>query len=253
MIAPASRNIVILGASSEIGRALALEAMKKIDYKLLLVSRSQTFDWPFSHDSDRWLYLHGIDLTVETDLLRLRVAAEDFFREPFSIVHSVGDFWTHKPLTETTFHELRKMYESHYLTLCGAAHSLIPVLIKRGGGQIIAFSCNSVSYSYPDMSPFTSAKAAVESFVKCLAHEYAEYGIAVTALALPTIRTKRVIAEKPKGDHLNYISPEHLAGILLENILLLPPTVNGNILKVFKHSRTFYHSGYFDRNPRKEA
>jgi NAD(P)-dependent dehydrogenase (short-subunit alcohol dehydrogenase family) len=251
MRSPSSRNIVILGASSEIGRSLALAALKRSGYRLLLASRSPV-DWPISQESSQWQYLHGLDFTIEEDLLRLGAAVRDFFTEPFSVVHSVGDFWTHKPLVRTTFSELRTMYESHYLTLCGAAHSLIPVLIEKGGGQLIAFSCNSVSYNYPDMYPFTSAKAAIESMVKCLAHEYAEYGISVAALALPTIRTQRVLAEKPQGDHTNYLSPEDLAEILLDNVLLLPTTVNGNILKVFKYSRAFYHLGYFERNPRRE-
>jgi len=90
----------------------------------------------------------------------------------------------------------------------------------------------------------------VETLIKCVAHEYAEHGISATALALPTIRTAKVLVEKPQGDHENYISVEDLARIVFD-VLKLPPTVNGNVVKVYKHSKTFYHSSYFDRNPRR--
>jgi NAD(P)-dependent dehydrogenase (short-subunit alcohol dehydrogenase family) len=248
---PVSTNILILGAGSEIGAALALCAKERADHRLLLTSRSRV-DRRSPPESARLRHVRGIDLTSEVDLLRLRAEAEEFFDGPFSMVHSVGDFWCHKPLIQTAFSEIRSMCESHYLTLCGAAYALLPVMIERSGGRMVAFSCNSVAYNYPDMAPFTSVKAAVETFIKCVAHEYAEHGITATALALPTIRTAKVLVEKPQGDHESYISVEDLSRIVLD-VLELPPTVNGNVVKIYKHSRTFYYSGYFERNPRRPS
>ena len=244
-----SMNILILGAGSEIGAALALHAKERADHRLLLASRSRA-DLRLPPESARVRHVRGIDLTSESDLFRLRAEVQEFFDGPFSLVHSVGDFWCHKPLIQTAFSEMRSMCESHYLTLCGAAYALLPVMIERSGGRMVAFSCNSIGYNYPDMAPFTSAKAAVETFIKCVAHEYAQHGITATALALPTIRTARVLVEKPQGDHENYISVEDLARLVFD-VLELPPTVNGNVVKIYKHSPTFYHSGYFERNPRR--
>lgn len=246
----ASKNIVILGALSDIGAELARTAAARDGYRLLLVSRRTHEGAPPFPASARLKYLQGIDLIDEGALRRLRDAARSFFTEPFSVVHSVGDFWQHKALIDTPFSEMRSMIESHYLTLCGAASALIPVLSEKGGGRLVAFSCNSVSYNYPDMAPFTAAKAAVESFIRILAHEHAEFGIAATALALPTIRTPKVIVLKPDGDHPNYLSPEELALMILDDVLCLPQTVNGNVVKVYKYSPTFYHTGYYERNPR---
>jgi len=255
----ASQNLVILGASSDIGIELTRKAVERANYKLLLVTRRSRVKMKKSLEqagmqmlpnNDRSRYLHDINLMEEKDLLKLRKTTQDFFNTPFSVVHSVGEFWYHKPLIETEFSEIRSMYESHYLTFAGAAYALVPVLIQKGGGRIVAFSCNSVLYNYPDMSPFTSAKAAIESFVKCLANEYAEQRVASTALALPTILTKKVLEGKVLKNQENYVSPEELADIVLNNVLCLPHTVSGNVQKIFKYNRTFYHSGYFNRNPR---
>jgi NAD(P)-dependent dehydrogenase (short-subunit alcohol dehydrogenase family) len=196
-------------------------------------------------------WLSGIDLTVEASLEGLAKAVSEEFSEPFSVIHCVGNFWVHRPLVETSFSEIVAMVNSHVVTLFGAARYLTPLMIKSGGGRIVAFSCNSVVYSYPDMSPFTASKAALESFIRCHANEYAEFGITSCALALPTIRTAAVLDEKPTGDHKNYITPDELANTIVSDVLAQSHIISGNVIKLFKHSPTFYNSSYYQRNPRR--
>jgi short-subunit dehydrogenase len=241
-----ARNFLITGASSDIGGTLAryLESLDGV--RLLVTTRSKDF----KSQASSTRHLSGIDLTREDDLSRIKEAADAFFVDQFTLVHCVGDFWRHKPLVHTEFREIAGMINSHYLTLCGATHALLPVMMARGGGRLVAFSCNSVAYSYPDMAPFTAAKAAVEAFVKCVANEYAQFGIVATALALPTIRTEKVVHEKPTGDHPNYVSPEELAELISRALTSLSGIVNGNVIRLFRHSDTFYGKSYFDRNPR---
>lgn len=259
IMSPFSRNIVILGISSDIGTALARTVAADENYRLLLVSRRPEAEMlklleesglNSLLNSPRARFLHDVDLTNEDSLRRLREAAQEYFSEPFSVVHSVGEFWYHKRLIDMNFSEVRSMVESHLLTFAGAAYALVPVLINKGGGRLVAFSCNSVIYNYPDMAPFTSSKAGIETFVKCLAHEYAEHRIATTALALPTILTKKVEAGKEISEPMNYVTTEELSDILLNQVLTLPVTVNGNVIKVYKYNPSFYNSGYFQRNPR---
>jgi NAD(P)-dependent dehydrogenase (short-subunit alcohol dehydrogenase family) len=144
------------------------------------------------------------------------------------------------------------MLQSQVVTLYGVARFLTPVMKDNGGGRLVAFSCNSVAYNYPDMSPFTASKAAIECFVKCYANEHSHFGISACFLALPTIRTPKVLKEKAKGDHKNYIKPADLADYILNCVLTQPHEVNGNVIKVFKYSHTFYHSSYYERNPLKK-
>ena|SRR5664280_2509088 len=248
MIDLSSRNLVILGANSDIGKKLVAQASTARGNRVLAVSRSAAR----RNLPKGVVAMGGVDLTNADDLRRLAQKTASLFQEPFAIVHCVGNFWIHKPFTQTPYAEIRQMVESQFLTLCGVARFLTPVLKNNGGGRIIAFSCNSVGYNYPDMSPFTASKAAIESFVKCYANEHAEFGISACALALPTIRTAKVLKEKPRGDHKNYIKPEDLADYILNHILTQPHEVNGNVVKLFKYSRTFYHKSYYQRNPRQK-
>lgn len=235
-------NYVITGGNSEIGRALA-DYLTQQNHEVLLISRSQK---PISEKSDNWL--DGIDLTKEKDLNKFHNFIEMHFCSPFTIIHSVGDFWAHKSITNTRFEEAISMIQSHYITLYGVIKYVVPIMQKFGGGKIIAFSCNSVKYNYPDMAAFTSAKAAVECLIKCVANEQSKYNITANAIALPSIKTKSVIKTKPEEFHKNYPTLEELTECIEKTIESISPLINGNVINLFKYSDSFYHKGYYERN-----
>ena len=238
---------VVIGANSEIGQALWQHLINK-GHEVLLVSRSIKRDPGLSL---RWL--DGIDLTKESDLVKLREFIQRYFSSPFTVIHSVGDFWEHKAVTSTCFDEVVSQIQSHYVTLFGVIKAVVPIMQEVGGGKIIAFSCNSVKYNYPDMAAFTSAKAAVECLIKCTANEQSQHNIIANAFALPSIQTKSVIQTKPKEFHENYVTLHELTHCIEQAVENLSPLVNGNIISVFKHSDSFYHKGYYERNTIWEA
>jgi NAD(P)-dependent dehydrogenase (short-subunit alcohol dehydrogenase family) len=239
-------NIVILGANSDIGSELVRQLAARPDSSVIAVSRSPASQ---AQELSGVMRLDGCDLLDASSLMRLREAVSHAFTTPFAVVHSVGDFWHHHPLDETSPDVARAQIESHYLTLYNVAHSLVPLMVERGGGQITAFSCNSVAHHYPEMSPFTAAKAAVETLIRCIANEYSGHGIQANYVALPTISTEKVVSSKNLSNELDYLHPGELATFILDDVLTLPLIANGIGLKVFRHNRNFYHSGYFERNP----
>lgn len=240
----AHRVFVITGAGSDIGAALARHLDVCADVDLVLVARRSR---PPEVNA-RHLVLSGINLIDGAHLQRVANAVATTSGS-FTLVHCVGDFWEHKPLMYTDPAEIVAMIQSHYLTLALTVQTMLPLAIERKG-RFVAFSCNSVQYNYPDMVPFTSAKAAVEVFIKCIANEYSQYGVVANTLALPTILTDKVIKLKALGEHANYVTPDELAALICDTLSAAPQAINGNTLKVFRHSRTFFEDGYFARNPR---
>ena len=233
---------VIMGANSEIGKSLA-DYLIKCSHEVLLISRSKK-----SSNKNDDIWLDGIDLTCETDLYKMRNFIKERFVSPFTLIHSVGDFWAHKSITNTSFDEAISQINSHYVTLYGVVKALVPIMQNVGGGKIIAFSCNSVRYNYPDMAAFTSAKAAVECLIKCVANEQSKYNITANAIALPSIKTKSVIATKPEEFHKNYPTLDELTECIEKTVENISPLVNGNVINLFKYSESFYHRGYYERN-----
>lgn len=236
-------NYLITGANSEIGRALVNHLIDH-NHNLVLVSRSNK-DYDLSQKVP---WLDGIDLSKEQDLMQLQNFVKGIFQSPFIFIHSVGDFWRHKSIIQTSFSEVQTLMNSHYITLFGAIKAVVPIMQQIGGGKIFAFSCNSVKYNYPDMAAFTSVKAAIECLIKCVANEQSKYQIIANAFALPSIKTNSVIATKPEEFHKDYATLEELTVAIEQFSENATSMLNGNVVNLFKYSQSFYHKGYYERN-----
>ena len=241
-------GIIITGASSEIGSALARHLLAKGEAKLLFTSRTRPVPADLLESSSA-LVLSGIDLTEQEGLQNLLETATGYFRGPFALVHSVGDFWFHKGLEQTTLAEAHRLYTGHYLSLFGVLHFMLPLMAQLGGGRILALSCTSVGFSHPEMSPFTSAKAAVESLIRCTANEWANRGVSANAIALSTVATQQVLDSKPLAMDENYLTLEELCQLVSDLLRISSPYLSGNVIRPLKYSKTYYHTSYFDRNP----
>lgn len=239
-------NYLITGASSEIGRALINYLSQKENTKVLCFSRRKvSFDKPLI--KKHLVYHHGLNFLVDKDNEFVAEQAAIFFDKPFNLIHCVGNFWYHDPFLDIDMQGAKEMMDSQYTTLYGIIHKLLPLMIRLNGGRILAFSCNSVRYHYPNMAPFTASKAAIESLLKCVAHEFSKYNIVANALALSSVQTKTVQDSKPFGDFEHYIPLDNLCKVIEATINIPSSIVNGNIINCFEHSNSFYEQGYFHR------
>lgn len=240
------QSILITGANSHIGKGLIEYFKNKGNVRLFLTSRSVNKSLESDENSD-FHYLPSLDLLNGQDVDALRSEADQFFDGPFSVIHSVGYFWYHVPFEDVDMVEAKKMMDSHYTTLYGVSHGLLPLMKSKGGGKLIAFSCNSVNYNFPYMAAFTSAKAAVECLIKCIAHEFAQHNVIANTLALSSMQTDAVKASKPYGDYEHYIPIKDLCTTIDELLSLKSNIVNGNVINCYRYSDSYYTEGYFQR------
>lgn len=239
-------GVLVTGANSDIGMELC-RSLNRRQTKVLGTYRSHRPELENIVFPDQ-----GIDLSDEAGLDLLLAFVREQFQGPFAVVHCVGDFWDHLPLDQCPLENAQRLIVSHYLTLYGVLHRLLPVMADRGGGRVVALSCTSTGFYYPEMAAFTSAKAAIETLIKCVANEWLPNGVSANAVALSTIGTAKVksSSSKPLSGEETYVTPEELAEFLEELIFLSSPHFSGNVVRPLKYSRTFYNTGYFDRNPR---
>jgi 3-oxoacyl-[acyl-carrier protein] reductase len=241
-------NVLVTGASSDIGGAILKRFRQEVDVDLIATS----WKGSIQNASPEWHCLSGINLECDKSLNLLADEVTRRFKSPFCIIHCAGNFWEHRPIPHTSVEFAKHLVLSHYLTLFGVVHRMLPIAKTLRGCRIIAFSCNSVAYNYPEMAAFTSSKAAVECLIKCIANEWAEHGVVANALALPTIQTRKVLdlgEKKPGTDSADYIKPDELADIVVHLLESVSGYENGNVIKLFKYNRSFFHNAYFERNP----
>lgn len=248
-----SLSILITGANSDIGSAVVSRVANDASSSLLITSHSTENETLLQSFPASVRHLQGIDLTETEDTQKVAAVAGQLFDKPFCWLHCAGEFWHHKTVEATPLEEVKRMISSHFITLYATAKAVIPVMKRVGGGRVLAFSCNSVRHSYPEMAAFTPAKAAVESFIKCLANEVIDSDILANCLALPTIRTKKVLAIKSAKYHPFYISVDDLVDTIVEFFATMSPLMTGNSIGVVKYSPYFYREGYFQRNRPKDG
>jgi len=240
------KNYLITGATSSSGKALTKKIAENSENKLILVSRS--YDESLDKLSNNNIkYFSGIDLLKFKESKQILSEIDTFFSEEFALIHLAGNFWEHYPFLSVDLDFAIKMMNSHYGTLYTVCQETIPIMAKKGGGRIITYSCNATDYNFPNMLPFTAAKAAVEATIKCIAHEHSKDKIVANAIAISSLKTEANKKSKPYGDYEHYLSLEELALTTLEIINLKHSIVNGSVIKCFEYSESYYNEGYFTR------
>lgn len=242
------KHLLIVGASSEIGLAFAKRVQNRSNLDLILTSNKTSIENTLQKES-RILCVERLDATDQAAVDTLRQLVEENFTSPFAILHLPGDFWDHRSVDKCTLKLSREMMESHYQSLFCILNGLLPHMARVGGGRVLGISCTSVRFNHPEMAPFSSAKAAVETTIKCIANEWASSGITANAIALSTIATDRVRKSKPLSQVENYLELDEICELIEDVIFLGSPYLSGNILRPTKYSNTYYHKSYFERNP----
>ncbi len=242
------KNYLITGATSALGKALAAKIKEQFgsECRLFIVSRSYNAELQGLVDSNV-VYCHGIDLLDIKPDHNVVKEIESFFDDTFTLIHSAGDFWWHLPFLEFSTEKAKSMMDSHYGTLYNVLQSILPIMISKGGGKILTFSCNATGHHFPNMLPFTAAKAAVDAAIKCIAHEYADRNIVANAIALSSLKTPQNEKSKPNGDFEHYIDLDELSDTVIDISELSNNLTNGNIIHCYSYSRSYYNEGYFYR------
>ena len=239
---------LVTGANGHLGRALVGEIANQGDVSLVLATRSKEISPVVSFpDRVRMLHVGGLDLSHERDAAELADRVAGFLPHRFDVLNSVGAFPGYRTVLELSGEEALEVYKSNYLTVYNVARAIMPLLKERGGGNFVAFTSHSRYQAYPLMAAFESAKAALEQLVRHLAHEEAINGITVNAFALSTLATTEEFRLKPHGDHEHWPLPEEVAREVLRTLSLPGGLLNGNIIHLYKYSRTYFHSSYFER------
>ncbi len=121
---------------------------------------------------------------------------------PDVVVANAGIAGAIRPLHELTYEEWRECLavdlDGVYLTFRG----LIPGMIERGSGRLIALSSMTGKRPLPDRTPYAAAKMGVIGLVRSLALELGPHGITVNSVcpgAVGGARLARIAAQQAQA------------------------------------------------------
>ena len=80
-----------------------------------------------------------------------------------------------------------------------------------------------------------------------MGYGFHEDGLRFNSLMLSSLKTQKEHESKPHGDFDNFLPPEDIVPVIRFLLSRESYLVNGNVISLFRHSETFYNSGFFQR------
>jgi NAD(P)-dependent dehydrogenase (short-subunit alcohol dehydrogenase family) len=185
------KNIVVTGASSGIGRQIAIEC-SRFGARLIIIGRNQeklnqTLDLLEGHNH----ILIKEDLTnfelINNKLNDINVPLID------GIVHSAGIIKI-APIKICTISDIEEVFKINILgSVSLTKHLLSNNKIKKGGSVIFISSVNGISKFVKGFSAYAASKAALSSFTKSFALEYAKKRIRFNTINPGMVKTEMLV------------------------------------------------------------
>jgi len=212
------KTVWITGASSGIGAALA-RALAARGARMILSARSvdkleavrQRCSMPDEH-----LCL-VMDLADQASIEAAWYRLQEISTEVDILINNAG-MTQRARVVETHMEVYRLLLEVNFLAAVDLTKKVLPGMIERGRGQIVAVSSVMGKFSSPQRSGYAAAKHALQGFMDALRAEVHDSGVRVL-VASPGFVNTDVSRNALRGDGTlnNKMDPNQAAAISAEN------------------------------------
>lgn len=184
-----NKVIWITGASSGIGKALAIE-LSKINCKLVLSSRraKELKDVRMQCKNIDNVKVVTLDLTHYQSMSSVVDKAISQFGHIDLLINN-GGISQRSPIIETSIEVDKKLMEVDYLGTISLSKSILPHFIERQSGHYVVVSSLMGKFSSPFRSAYCGAKHALHGFFDALRLEHDKDNIKVTMICPGFVNT----------------------------------------------------------------
>lgn len=199
-------SILITGASGGLGQAV-VEAFVENGAEVYGVARS----WKtIPHEAANF---HAVAADVSTpDGCASAVRASGSVD---ALVHLVGGFAGGSPTAESDPSVWDQMMEINARSAYLMMRAVLPGLIERHKGRIIAVGSRAAVEPMPGFPAYTASKAALVALIKSVALETKGLGITANVVLPSIIDTAANRAAMPRADHSKWVRPDSIAHLLV--------------------------------------
>jgi uncharacterized protein len=229
-----NRVVLITGASSGIGAAIAIEAARR-GATSILASRNgdklqQVENFIRAHDGAAKSYV--TDVTVAANCENLRACVEGEFSTPDIIINNAGTGrWSY--LEETSCHSIDEMIDAPLRAAAYVTRAFLPGMMVRGTGAVGNVSSIACYLPWSGATGYTATRWAMRGFNEALRADFRGTRLSATLLACSTVDTEYFKKNKTRvpaaSGFIPVLKADHVARQFLDAIaarkpvLILPP------------------------------
>ena len=184
------KTIWITGASSGIGKAVAIELSSK-NVTLILSGRKEEA----LKETEKRCVKNGCQTVILPFDLGNEQSIEEaalFIKEnniKIDALYQFGGISQRSFVAETPVSVDRKIFEVNYFGTIALTKKVLPQMLKNGGGQIAVTSSIVGKFGFPYRSSYSASKQALHGFFESLRAENAKNNIAVSIIIPGRIKT----------------------------------------------------------------
>lgn len=184
------RNIWITGASSGIGKAVAIEISRAKAHLILSGRNIEALDdtAALCANNGSSTKLVPFDLADETSITDAAKAVLSEGIVP-DCLYQFGGISQRSVVNETPLKNDRKIFEVNFFGTIALTKVLLPAMISNGGGHIAVTSSVVGKFGFPYRSAYSASKHALHGFFESLRAENSKDNIRVSVIIPGRIRT----------------------------------------------------------------
>jgi len=218
------KHVLITGASSGIGRALALQ-VADAGAEVLLVARTlEKLDAVQAEirDAGGSAHVHPCDLTDSDAIKGMAGEVRSAHGRVDVLVNNAGRSIRRSIANSyDRLHDFERTIQLNYLGAVALILEVLPGMRERRSGHIVNVSSMGVQVNTPRFSAYVASKAALDSFSRCIASEIVDDDVAITTVYMPLVRTPMI---EPTSFYrgLPALEPEEAADMVAKAIANRP-------------------------------
>jgi short-subunit dehydrogenase len=195
---PQYRTALVTGASSGIGRALALTLAAEGTRVYVAARRRPLLDTLVTEIERAGGNAEAMELDVaRADETHERVAALDT-RDPLDLVVANAGIAGATPTKRAPWHDVKQILDVNVLGAIATLHGALPGMLKRDRGHLVGIASLAGYRGLPKFNAYSASKAALIAFLESTRLDLHKTSIAVTTVCPGFVRTERTAGVRSK-------------------------------------------------------
>jgi 3-oxoacyl-[acyl-carrier protein] reductase len=194
MTSERSRAVLVTGAGSGIGRAIAEKLAKDGERVVVNDLKGETADEVVARikESGGEAAAAPGDVSDPESVQRIVEAAREAYGPPEILVNNAG-FLQQKRFVDLTVEDFDRMIAVHLRGTFLCISAVLPDMLSRGSGIIVNVASQLGQIGGIELCHYSAAKAGIIGLTKSLAREVSNQGVRVNAVAPGPINTELVL------------------------------------------------------------